>query len=48
MSALCDLDVVFAKFLKHGRLDGRSLFEGFETLRAVTYSIIARAFTARI
>jgi hypothetical protein len=33
-----DLDVTFAKFLKHERLDGRSLFEGFETLRAVTYS----------
>ncbi len=32
------LDVTFAKFVKQERLNGRSLFEGFETLRAVTYS----------
>jgi hypothetical protein len=32
------LDVTFAKFLKQERLGGRSLFEGFECLRAVTYS----------
>ncbi len=41
VSAPRDLDVTFAKFLKHERLDGRSLFEGFETLRAVTYSTSA-------
>jgi hypothetical protein len=41
VSAPHDLDVTFAKFLKHERLDGRSLFEGFETLRAVTYSTSA-------
>jgi hypothetical protein len=41
VSAPRDLDVTFAKFLKHDRLDGRSLFEGFETLRAVTYSTSA-------
>jgi hypothetical protein len=28
VSAPHDLDVTFAKFLKHERLDGRSLFEG--------------------
>jgi len=32
------LDVTFAKFLKHEKLGGRSLFEGFKSLRAVTYS----------
>src|SRR5690348_12252965 len=38
VSAPRDLDVTFARFLRHERLDGRSLFDGFETLRAVTYS----------
>jgi hypothetical protein len=46
VSASRDLDVTFAKFLKHDRLDGRSLFEGFGTLRAVTYSTQRRAFAA--
>src|ERR1700719_5045719 len=37
-SALRDLDVTFAKFLKHERLRGSELFAGFETMRAITYS----------
>jgi hypothetical protein len=32
------LDVTFAKFIRQERLGGRSLFEGFDSLRAVTYS----------
>jgi hypothetical protein len=32
------LDVTFAKFIRQERAGGRSLFEGFDTLRAVTYS----------
>jgi hypothetical protein len=37
-SAPGQLDVTFAKFLRQERVGGRSLFDGFETLRAVTYS----------
>jgi hypothetical protein len=33
-----ELDVTFAKFLKHERLRGTGLFAGFETMRAITYS----------
>jgi hypothetical protein len=35
--ALRELDVTFAKFLKHERLRGTELFAGFETMRAITY-----------
>lgn len=37
-ATLRELDVTFAKFLKHERLRGTDLFAGFETMRAVTYS----------
>ncbi len=37
-ATLRELDVTFAKFLKHERLRGIDLFAGFETMRAVTYS----------
>src|SRR5277367_3294695 len=37
-SASRELDVTFAKFLKHERLPGTDLFAGFETMRAITYS----------
>jgi len=33
-----ELDVTFAKFVAHERIHGQTLFEGFSTLRAVTYS----------
>lgn len=32
------LDVSFAEFIKHEQLSWPELFEGFETLRAITYS----------
>ena len=37
-----ELDVTFAKFVRQERVNGRTLFEGFDTLRAVTYSTSAR------